>query len=166
MGRLSWRCPRASSSDGLGLVPPRGGTRECHVEARERATWRHESVPRGGRGECHVACEPAVFERVALAPCHEGDLECLLYSTLAIVAHTFVCLTCRGEAIRPQQPAHGRTCSILRCNTCTIRRFAKLRISLQAELSHLQYQVSGIKTPWNALVPCHFAGIFQPLPRS
>ena len=43
---------------------PRGGRRECHVEAGEKsATWRQERVPRwrqeirvlrGGRRECHV----------------------------------------------------------------------------------------------------------------
>ena len=32
----------------------RGGTSECHAEARESAKWRQERVPRGGRRECHV----------------------------------------------------------------------------------------------------------------
>ena len=61
---------------------PRGGVRECHMEAEESATWRQEGVPHGGRRDCHVEAEESAAWRQERVPrggrrqCHVEEGEC------------------------------------------------------------------------------------------
>ena len=79
----------------------RRGMRECHVEARESAMWRHERVPRGGTRVCGVPRGGTrVCSVVRIAPGRHHE-RCPASLRTCARTHDVSCLDAGGHTLTP-----------------------------------------------------------------